>query len=121
MWIIALVAVTLLLLCVLIVRNSSESYDRDGDSFKFPNMFDYREEATAICDTYNDPSVPPPSKQEDCPDSSFAFVAAPLTKVYVGEDHPSCMQIQPLAYPNCYSDSQGKYKPWFNKIDAFSP
>ena len=111
---IAVLALTI----TLVVRSAKEKYDT-SNTVLFPIPNDYKQEATEICSSYNRGIIP--SKQEDCPDTSFSLVAPSLTKVYVGENHASCMQLQPMNYPNCYSDAEGKYKPWFGRINAYSP
>ncbi len=109
-------SIAVLALSILfVVSSAKEKYD----SLPFPIPNDYKREAVEICSSYNKGVIP--SKQEDCPDTSFSYIAPSLTKVYVGENHGSCIQLQPMSYPNCYSDVGGKYKPWFGRIDAYSP
>lgn len=107
-----LLSLTIALLC----NKKKEDFD---NSLLFPIPNDYMREAKEICSSYNKGMIP--SKQEDCPDTSFTLVAPSLTNVYIGKAHPSCMQLQTMSYPNCYSNEKGEYEPWFGRINAKSP
>jgi len=90
-----------------------------NNSMIFPHLYNPVEEAERFCSAFG--RIVPPSRQEDCPDSSFDFVDAQHMKIYTGDDAPSCMQLRALNYPNCYSKPDGTFAPWWFALETTSP
>ena len=120
--ILVLVSILFLVSLACVVRGAALERYVANDTIVFPRLYDYKQEAVGLCDLHNKGrKIQPPRSDMDCPDSSFSFVPAELMKIYTGEDHPGCIQLQEMSYPNCYSDASGRYHPWIAKIDAMNP
>ncbi len=85
-----------------------------------PNMDRWKQNAEQICSQYNTGLVP--KSVQDCPDSSFSYADQTILQKYIkGAQVGGCIQLGESSQPNCYSDNEGKYKPWFDRLKTRSP
>ena len=81
------------------------------------NFLDWRSIASSTCASHNG-SIAPRS-QQDCPDSSFTYVTD-MGRLVAGAKGPGCIQLGISSQPFCYSDKQGNYHPWWDKLKVSS-
>ena len=106
-----IILVSILILLIVLLHPSPEKY--------IFNMFDWRENAKAVCSSY-DRELPPRTDTE-CPDSSFSYVDN-LAGIVAGVlSTPGCIQLGYSSEPFCYSTPSGAYVPWFEKLEVTSP
>ena len=82
--------------------------------------YDWRGQMKAQCSFNNAPIAP--RTPQDCPDSSYTYVTdmskfIPGAKPGIG----GCIQLGEGSQNFCYSDPEGKYHPWWDKINVTSP
>lgn len=93
-------------------------------SLKYPtvsfanNNLDWRQLASSTCASYNTPIAP--RSQQDCPDSSFAFMTD-MSRFIPGAKYAGCIQTGHSSEPWCHSKPDGTYEPWWERIAANSP
>ena len=93
-------------------------------ALKYPTLnttnfhLDWKSEARSTCSAYNTPIAP--RSQQDCPDSSFAYVTD-MSRFIPGAKHSGCIQTGNSSSPWCYSQPNGKYEPSWERIAANSP
>lgn len=61
-----------------------------------------------------------PRTQQDCPDSSYTYVTD-MSQFVPNVQGGGCIQLGIGSQNFCYSNEQGKYQPWWEKINVQTP
>ena len=86
--------------------------------FNNNTALEWRKNKMDTCSAYNTPIAP--RSQQDCPDSSFAFMTD-MSRFIPGAKYAGCMQTGASSDPWCYSKPNGTYVPWWERIATNSP
>ena len=80
--------------------------------------YDWPARMKSQCRGYDAPVAP--RSPQDCPDTSFTYVTD-MSKFVDGVKGGGCIQLGIDSDAFCYSNEEGKYQPWWSKVQVSTP